>query len=152
MNTNNNSNIYLVIDSFTNQITNIIVADSDFAKSINAKPYYEGAGIGQVYNPPIDYEFPNISTQSMIQSGSYIGTGSSINTSNSNDSSDNLLTITSIDTSIQPEVAYISAVDENGNTIDNIVVNTFENYKLKVSNEFNKLGVEYKYSIIGKKI
>lgn len=35
-----------------NVIENIIVADVDFAESIGAFPYYEGANIGDVYSPP----------------------------------------------------------------------------------------------------
>lgn len=139
----NISNTYLIIDSLTNQITNIIVADFDFAKTIGGKPYYNGAEIGQQYNPPINYDFQNISKESVIQSGSYIGT-----VTLSNNIKDKDFVITSIDTGIIPEIAYISTVDGS----QSIVITTFENYKLKVSNVFNQFGIEYKYSIIGKKI
>ena len=33
-------------------IENIIVADKEFAESIGAKPSYDGASIGETYNPP----------------------------------------------------------------------------------------------------
>lgn len=35
-----------------NIIENIIVADETFAESIGAKPSYDGANIGEAYNPP----------------------------------------------------------------------------------------------------
>lgn len=35
-----------------NIIENIIVADETFAESIGAKPSYDGATIGEAYNPP----------------------------------------------------------------------------------------------------
>lgn len=35
-----------------NIIENIIVADETFAESIGAKPSYDGASIGEAYNPP----------------------------------------------------------------------------------------------------
>lgn len=35
-----------------NIIENIIVADETFAESIGAKPSYDGAAIGESYNPP----------------------------------------------------------------------------------------------------
>jgi len=35
-----------------NIIENIIVADEEFAESIGAKPSYDGAAIGEAYNPP----------------------------------------------------------------------------------------------------
>lgn len=35
-----------------NIIENIIVADEEFAESIGAKPSYDGATIGEAYNPP----------------------------------------------------------------------------------------------------
>lgn len=35
-----------------NIIENIIVADETFAESIGAKPSYDGAVIGEAYNPP----------------------------------------------------------------------------------------------------
>ena len=35
-----------------NIIENIIVADATFAESIGAKPSYDGAAIGESYNPP----------------------------------------------------------------------------------------------------
>lgn len=35
-----------------NIIENIIVADEEFAESIGAKPSYDGASIGEAYNPP----------------------------------------------------------------------------------------------------
>lgn len=35
-----------------NVIENIIVADETFAESIGAKPSYDGAAIGESYNPP----------------------------------------------------------------------------------------------------
>lgn len=41
---------YLIIED--NVISNIIVADEEFAQSINAKPYYKGANIGDTYDPP----------------------------------------------------------------------------------------------------
>lgn len=41
---------YLIIENGT--ITNIIVADEAFAVQIGALPWYEGAQIGQPYNPP----------------------------------------------------------------------------------------------------
>lgn len=138
----NISNTYLIIDSLTNQITNIIVADFDFAKTIGGKPYYNGAEIGQQYNPPINYDFQNVSDDSVIQSGSYIGTVDLSSTTKDGD-----FTITSIDTEMIPEIAYISTVDGN----QSIVINIFEEYKLKVSNKFNQLGIKYKYTIIGKR-
>lgn len=42
---------YCIVNS-ENIIENIIVADADFAESIGALPYYEGAGIGDEYSPP----------------------------------------------------------------------------------------------------
>lgn len=33
-------------------IENIIVADEEFAESIGARPSYDGAAIGETYNPP----------------------------------------------------------------------------------------------------
>lgn len=44
---------YLIIDRDSNKITNIIVSEADFAESIGAVPYYEGARIGGDYNPPL---------------------------------------------------------------------------------------------------
>lgn len=41
---------YLIIENSI--ITNVIVADESFAISIGAKPYYDGAEIGNEYNPP----------------------------------------------------------------------------------------------------
>ena len=35
-----------------NIIENIIVSDETFAESIGAKPSYDGAAIGEAYNPP----------------------------------------------------------------------------------------------------
>ena len=35
-----------------NIIENIIVADEEFAELIGAKPSYDGAAIGEAYNPP----------------------------------------------------------------------------------------------------
>ena len=35
-----------------NIIENIIVSDNTFAEAIGALPAYEGAAIGEVYNPP----------------------------------------------------------------------------------------------------
>lgn len=35
-----------------NVIENIIVADETFAESVGAKPSYDGAAIGEAYNPP----------------------------------------------------------------------------------------------------
>ena len=45
-------NVYLVVDSSTNLITNIIVADAQFAKEMGFYPEYEGSAIGLEYNPP----------------------------------------------------------------------------------------------------
>lgn len=42
---------YLIIENSI--ITNVIVADERFAISIGAKPYYDGAEIGNEYNPPL---------------------------------------------------------------------------------------------------
>ena len=42
---------YCIVNS-ENIIENIIVAEADFAESIGALPYYDGAEIGQPYNPP----------------------------------------------------------------------------------------------------
>ncbi len=42
---------YCIIND-ENVIENIIVADETFAKSIGAKPSYDGATIGAAYNPP----------------------------------------------------------------------------------------------------
>ena len=33
-------------------IVNIIVAEADFAREIGALPSYEGAAVGESYNPP----------------------------------------------------------------------------------------------------
>jgi hypothetical protein len=41
---------YLIVENKI--ITNIIVADEVFAAEIGALPYYDGAIIGQPYNPP----------------------------------------------------------------------------------------------------
>jgi len=41
---------YAIVDNSI--IVNTIVADSDFAAGIGALPYYDGAAIGQQYNPP----------------------------------------------------------------------------------------------------
>lgn len=42
---------YLIIEN--NLITNVIVCDDDeTAAQFGAVPYYDGAGIGQAYNPP----------------------------------------------------------------------------------------------------
>ena len=41
---------YLIIDD--GLIVNIIIADSEFASSIGAKPFYDGATIGASYSPP----------------------------------------------------------------------------------------------------
>ena len=35
-----------------NIVTNIIVSDSSFAETIGALPSYDGAAIGEAYNPP----------------------------------------------------------------------------------------------------
>lgn len=35
-----------------NIVTNIIVSDSSFAETIGALPSYDGAAIGESYNPP----------------------------------------------------------------------------------------------------
>lgn len=43
---------YLIVENGV--ITNIIVADENFAKKIGALPYYEGANINIEYNPPIN--------------------------------------------------------------------------------------------------
>lgn len=48
---NQNAKKYLIINK-ENVITNIIVADLEFAQSINAKEFYKGAVIGGTYNPP----------------------------------------------------------------------------------------------------
>lgn len=42
---------YCIVNS-ENVIENIIVADSEFAESIGALPYYDGARIGETYSPP----------------------------------------------------------------------------------------------------
>lgn len=42
---------YCIVNS-ENIIENVIVADADFAESIAALPYYEGASIGATYSPP----------------------------------------------------------------------------------------------------
>ena len=41
---------YLIVEN--NTITNIIIADSYFATTIGAVPYYTGAEIGKPYDPP----------------------------------------------------------------------------------------------------
>ncbi|BAK99022.1 hypothetical protein OBV_18240 [Oscillibacter valericigenes Sjm18-20] len=41
---------YLIVSDGT--ITNIIVADAEFAASVNAKPFYTSAAIGDTYDPP----------------------------------------------------------------------------------------------------
>ena len=45
---------YLIIED--NVISNIIVADEEFAASIKAKPYYAGAVIGAAYDPPAEID------------------------------------------------------------------------------------------------
>lgn len=42
---------YITVDD-ENNVNNIIVADSSFAESHGALPYYDGAAIGQPYDPP----------------------------------------------------------------------------------------------------
>lgn len=42
---------YCIVNN-ENIIENIIVADEEFAESIGAKPSYDGATIGEAYNPP----------------------------------------------------------------------------------------------------
>lgn len=42
---------YVKVDA-DHKIQNIIVADSTFAEAHGALPYYDGATIGQPYNPP----------------------------------------------------------------------------------------------------
>lgn len=45
--------IYCILNE-KNVITNTIVCDDEAtAKMFNAKPYYEGCGIGDAYSPPI---------------------------------------------------------------------------------------------------
>ena len=41
---------YLILEDGI--IVNIIIADSEFANDIGAKPFYDGAAIGDAYNPP----------------------------------------------------------------------------------------------------
>lgn len=43
-------NQYCIV--FDGIIENVIVADADFATTIGALPSYEGAAIGEAYNPP----------------------------------------------------------------------------------------------------
>lgn len=43
---------YLIVEDGV--IKNTIVAEKDFAEKIGAKEYYDGANIGDVYNPPVD--------------------------------------------------------------------------------------------------
>lgn len=44
--------MYCIVDDY-NTITNIIVSEESFAKSIGALKYYDGASIGDKYDPPI---------------------------------------------------------------------------------------------------
>lgn len=41
---------YAIVDN--GFVTNIIVADDDFASKIGAKPAYDGCAIGEPYDPP----------------------------------------------------------------------------------------------------
>lgn len=43
---------YIILSDDKTMIENIIVADNDFAQSMSAVPFYEGAEVGQPYNPP----------------------------------------------------------------------------------------------------
>lgn len=43
--------MFCIVENGT--ITNIIVADEAFAAEIGALPYYDGAVIGESYNPPV---------------------------------------------------------------------------------------------------
>lgn len=45
--------MYCIVDS-DGVVINIVVASEDFAESIGARPYYEGAEIGGTYAPPSD--------------------------------------------------------------------------------------------------
>ena len=66
--------MYCILDS-KNIIINIIVCHSDNdAVLLNAKPFYDGAIIGSVYNPPEPYPIPT-TTSTEIASGTYTGTG-----------------------------------------------------------------------------
>lgn len=51
-NTQPTSNYYVIDEN--NLITNVIVATEDVALEMNLKPVYEGAWIGDTYNPPIE--------------------------------------------------------------------------------------------------
>lgn len=44
--------MYCIVDD-NNMIINIIVSEKSFAMSIGALDYYDGASIGDKYNPPI---------------------------------------------------------------------------------------------------
>lgn len=46
--------IYMIVNNGI--ITNMIVADADFAVEIGALPYYDGAEIGKAYSPPPDMD------------------------------------------------------------------------------------------------
>lgn len=54
INTQPTSNYYVIDEN--NFITNVIVATEDVALEMNLKPVYEGAWIGDTYNPPIEPE------------------------------------------------------------------------------------------------
>ena len=54
INTQLTSNYYVIDEN--NLITNVIVATEDVALEMNLKPVYEGAWIGDTYNPPIESE------------------------------------------------------------------------------------------------
>ena len=43
---------YYVVDKDTNMITNVVVATEEVAKEMNLYPVYDGAWIGDEYNPP----------------------------------------------------------------------------------------------------
>lgn len=43
---------YYVVDSKTNLITNVVVATEEVALEMNLYPVYDGAWIGDEYNPP----------------------------------------------------------------------------------------------------
>lgn len=45
--------IYCILDE-NGIIVNTIVCDDETAEAFNAKPYYEGCGIGDIYDPPPD--------------------------------------------------------------------------------------------------
>lgn len=43
---------WIILSPDGKTISNIIVAEEEFAQSIGCKPYYDGASIGEVYAPP----------------------------------------------------------------------------------------------------